>query len=948
MRKLILTLIPILLQLLIHFPQTSAQSNPKWKYRVLRSPHFEIIYRDEQKDLAKRYVLAAEQAHELLFPVFKEGPHKTVIFLKDDTDNSNGLANFLPYPHITVYPVLPSTLDSIDDYGDWPLEIMVHEYTHILNMYPAHGFYVPLKWIFGSVVRPNALLPKWYLEGLAVGLESVFTDHGRLRSVETQAAARALVLGKRFQLEDVSTINEDSITTWPYGSRPYLFGGWWWENVHREKGVSVIETWNQNFSRRLPYMINGPMEEQTSKTADALLRHTADQLELQAKAEIKQIQESKPHVSFPLTDEKGEQSVFALNPSGTKLVYLVARPGSGSEVRLKIRNKASQSFTDIASQRVFKSVGTTRVRWFDDDSFIYDQADLKAPYHTYRDIYRYDLKNEKRERLTNGERAQEPCPSPSGKFVAYIQNDGGKNRLNLLNLETHESRVLVRGNFNQRLSWPEFLSEDKILFVARQRAGTEKLHLYDVKSGKTTVWNNELGAAQNPRLTPLGVLVTDGSKRVRNVYLAKPDGATAVSNTLTDIQTVDYDHQRKELLVGELTSEGRRLRGIAYAPQTPPLLKGNRIPPAPKPQTTKVSLKEESYQPIYYLWPRYWIPFVYQVEDGFIYQGLTSNQDPAGRNQYSLMASYDTVTQEPSYGISYANHSLPTSIGLGYAKAVSYLGASGLTLESQDALLSFAQYWPFNTRHFRWTLSGLWSDTDGVVADYKRIGPELAMRYSSMDYTLNERWGTHLELSHQEYLEQNGYLSYGRSYLGSAVSLQVGGKHRILWQGRGAVAPEMPFYAIIDLGERNVGGNYLVNLANSTMLLRGYPSGTFVGRKAINSNLEYILPVTAVERGFGTFPLFLRDLELAFFVDTMAVDGAAFDSSLRSYRRKGLSEYFWGAGSELRLNTTTGYHLPLSVTLGLYYGFADKYGGGFTPFFGVGFGGLDPLENKKP
>src|SRR5580698_2831385 len=96
-----------------------------WTFKVLRSPHFEVIYRSDQKDLAKRYILAAEQARELLLTIFSEAPDNTIIYIDDSTDNSNGAADYLPYPMISVYPVLPTTLDSIDDYGDWPFEIML-------------------------------------------------------------------------------------------------------------------------------------------------------------------------------------------------------------------------------------------------------------------------------------------------------------------------------------------------------------------------------------------------------------------------------------------------------------------------------------------------------------------------------------------------------------------------------------------------------------------------------------------------------------------------------------------------------------------------------------------------------------------------------------------------------------------------------------------------------
>jgi outer membrane protein assembly factor BamA len=152
-----------------------------------------------------------------------------------------------------------------------------------------------------------------------------------------------------------------------------------------------------------------------------------------------------------------------------------------------------------------------------------------------------------------------------------------------------------------------------------------------------------------------------------------------------------------------------------------------------------------------------------------------------------------------------------------------------------------------------------------------------------------------------------------------------------------------------------VGGNYFVDLANSTFLLRGYPSGTFVGRKMVNANLEYSIPISQVDKGWGSFPLFVRDLQMALFADTMSVDGRGWQpdytnsaGGLGAYTRSTLNEFYSSTGVEFRLNTTTGYHIPVSFTLGLYYGFNSDFGGGFSPFLGFGMGDLGGIEHKTP
>jgi Tol biopolymer transport system component len=912
--------------------------DPRWKYKVLTSPHFELLYREDHAALAKRYIIASERAFDLLMPIFKEGPSKTYVLLRDDTDSANGLADFLPYPRIVIFPVLPSQADTIDEYGDWPLEVMIHEYAHILNMYPAHSFYWPFKFIFGSVVRPNAMLPRWYLEGLAVNLESQLSTHGRLRATDTAAAARAYFLGGRFKNEDIATINEADGKTWPYGARPYLFGGWWWNEAHKRKGTEGIYTLNQNFSRRLPFFINGPIEEQLGASAGELFHQTLNELSAQAKRETDAVAAAGGQTSTDEIDsKKGDAGAFAVSPSGNRLVYWLGLIDEGSFAFLRERGQPAR--------KLFRTVGTYRIAWINENSFIFDQVDARNPYVAYRDLYRYDIKTDQITRLTNGLRAQEAAVSPNGLWVAFIQNDAGRNKLSIMEVSGRSPRVLVQGNLNQRLASPEFLSDGEILFTGRTVNGEEKIYSYNLGNKRRQVWNSTLKSAQALRRTPAGMLVSDAGTGIRNIYRVQADQAQALTNTATSIQFADFDPIAKTVVINELTPNGPRLKAVPLHDAKPPNITLAKLDPAPALSPTKVSTHESSFNPIKYLVPRYLIPMIYPVEEGVIVQGLTNAQDPLERNTLSLSGSYDTLTKKTSYGVGYLNSSLTTNIGTSYSNYHSYLGASGRVIDSQDARLEFSG--PVGNRFTNWWLAGMWSETESVVNNYRRIGPTAGFSYDGMNSPYNERFGWHAEFAHTQFLEQDGYLAYGRSsaHLANVIRL---GRHKVGLQVRGAVAPDMPFRYVLDLGDRSVGGNYLVNLTNSQFLLRGYQSGTFVGRKIVNGNLEWVSPASEIAKGFGTFPLFLRNVELAAFFDTMAVDGAAYDDRFNLYVRSRLREFYSGAGGEVRINTSVAYHVPLVFTLGLYYGLKDEYTGGFTTFLAVGLGSLGPISKKTP
>jgi hypothetical protein len=931
--------------------------SPHWEFRVLNSPHFEVIYRADQRALAERYALAGEQARELLLPIFKEAPDKTIIFITDETDDSNGMASFVPYPLITVYPVLPSTLDSIDDYGDWPLEMIVHEYTHILNMYPAHGFYVPLKWIFGDVIRPNAILPKWYLEGLAVNMESRLSDHGRLRADETRAEARALSLSHRLHSENIAQINEESLTTWPYGARPYMFGGWWWQHVSDVHGPQVIEDWNQDFARRIPFLLNGPMRERTGQSASELLSSTVLTLDDEAHREIATLEANKAHTATKTLSETGETSAFAVSPDGSKLAYVLGRTPVGNDlavsavIRVKTR-RAHESFSEVPAQTMLKTDGTLRLRWLDEHRVLFDALDLQRPWVTYRDLYIYDMTRNQRIRITQDQRAQDPSPSPDAHSVVFVQNDGGYNRLMLLALNSSQApRVLLQGSFEQRLSGPEYLNANEILYVRHERSGKEQIFVYNLQSQKSKLWNSHLSAAQNLRVTSKGVLVSDSGTHVRNIYLAQNGGAApiAVTNTLTHIETADYDPLRKELLISELSGDGRILKSLPLDTYHPASLPPSALPAPPEIKTKEVQVSDESYQPFSYLRPRFWIPFVYNVENnGWLFQGSTFNSDPAGRNSYSAFASIDTITQDPSYGLTYTNSSTPVDIGVSYERLISYLGASSYTLKGQYATLDFSQFWPFNDRSFKWDVGGNWSELESGVA-YRRIGPNVGFSFNRLQNPWNSWYGVLLEGNQTQYLPEGNYFSYGRSYLHMTNLFQLGAGQRVLLQMRAAYAPQLSLDQVVALGDRNIGANYLVSLVNSDFLLRGYPSGEFVGREIVNANLEYTLSLIDAF-GVGTFPLYLRNLEMTLFMDTMAVDGGGIipDRSTSTYFRTRLDQYFSSAGGELRFNTTVAYQMPVTFILGAYYGLNTQFGGGFMPFLGLGLGSLGNLRDKTP
>ncbi|MEO0337420.1 MAG: hypothetical protein AAF202_13575, partial [Pseudomonadota bacterium] len=357
------------------------------------------------------------------------------VILMDNTDSANGYANFIPYPHIVVFPVLPTELSSIGYYGNWAYELMAHEYTHISSFLPSHSFYTPLRWIFGTVVRPNAILPRWFLEGVAVQVESRYSPYGRLSAPGTSAVLRALVREDMLNTHTLDKINESSIPSFPFGRRPYLFGSLLMQQVINEGGLKTIHRLHQMYSRRLPFLLDTPVEELTGKGYSELLAKVYSQVTELSQRQMAMVKSTSSMPSRRVIKDNPDEAQFLpkISPDGKHMVYVASAPFDGATIQLKSKKK-NQSFRSVASRFVQTAGGTHRFCWSQDSSrFVFEQILPADQWTTKSDLFEYKIKKKEIVRLTEQERAREGCYSPDGKEVVFVDIDAANTSLKILN-----------------------------------------------------------------------------------------------------------------------------------------------------------------------------------------------------------------------------------------------------------------------------------------------------------------------------------------------------------------------------------------------------------------------------------------------------------------------------------------------------------------------------------
>src|SRR5690606_8933130 len=115
--------------------------------------------------------------------------------------------------------------------------------------------------------------------------------------------------------------------------------------------------------------------------------------------------------------------------------------------------------------------------------------------------------SQKAKRLTRGLRATEPAVSPRGDRIVFRQNYGEGSRLATTDRSGKDLKVLHTPPSAHRISNPEFLSDQQVVFTERGLDGIERLYRLSLSSPSDPV---ELYAnfvpLYSPKSTPRGLL----------------------------------------------------------------------------------------------------------------------------------------------------------------------------------------------------------------------------------------------------------------------------------------------------------------------------------------------------------------------------------------------------------------------------------------------------------
>lgn len=961
-----------------------AQVDPDLHWRQVRLGNFVLVYDSEHQELAEIYASRLLRLEKEINPLWPVVPAKVTVVLNDRTDLTNGYATFLPYPLIMLYPVLPSTQDSIGEFDDWAWELLVHEYTHVLSFEQRRGLAWGLSYIFGSILTPNALLPRWWLEGVAVENETRYSRAGRLRS-ETQAGVlRAMELEDRLGTYRYAEINETSIPTWPYGNRPYLFGSLMWSQMVALKGMNAPGELHYRTGGRVPYLLETPVREYFDglNQHDLFVKSIGD-VQSQLRAQVKTLEQVPLTKTAVVDPEMVETQGPAISPDGLKLAYISKNETLKRRIQILVRGKVSEPFGPQHRRKEFgkdEDLSSTdpgsgspiprlqedappggninRLDWHPDSQVVvYDQVSEKNRFHEYSNLWRYFLKTGKSERLTTDSRAREPTFSPSGERIVYVLLDAGRTHIAIYDMRTKTSSTLVTGRNQSRASSPVWLSENEILYGERVE-GEERAFVRNIQTSET---RQVLENFKNPQSfwisrstepdRPQRLIFTSTLNGVRNAYetdlqLRSPRPLSHFGSYATN---AIWDAGAGQYLATQISSRGNQIVSFPASererlPEKLPVIEAlwqGRYPAVTSVSEPKVALSEISsdYSPWGYLWPRYWLPFFNFGPDGFLGSVQTSGQDPLAKHVYAINALYDSAIQKPSLIASYTNHSFFPSHRFSFYDISTRLADPTMIARTQVAQVSSS--WEIQSVSPDLFVSvgatGIHREKFGFESD--QAGPFVGLGYtnatrSGFQISPESGFETSLIVSSKRDQTLGRQNSSGEGSLTHYFSRWIPRRHAIMTKISGRYTDEIMRLESLD---SSVADLTTQATPAGSYLMRGYPTGTFLGTSIAALNMEYRFPITRLDKAPDLYPFYLHQAYGAVVLDAIMMDGYVYNTTFtpKVFQRSEWGYGYANAGFEAKFEANIGYHVPLIFVTGLYWPLNSKISKS-QPMWGLG------------
>ncbi len=855
----------------------------KYNWTKIKSKHFTVVVDKNYSTYGNLVAQKAEEAFTALKQFSSKHPKNTFIIIDHTKGFSNASATFFPYPIITLQPVTPNSSSAVGQYKDWIYELLVHEYTHILSFHNTKNLFTPLRWIFGSTIAPGYFMPTWYQEGIAIFTETHLSQGGRLRTASYKA------LKDELKGSNISIANESSSNLYPFGSTPYIYGGW----LNQESFASIKDAARAHeiFSGRFPYLINGGYKKSSGKSLYSSWK----------------LLFGKDKKTTPLKHtflgrlpkwDKTTNSLYFVR----KDAYLFDELINQDE-----KNKPKVLFTahSILDFQVHKK------------NIYYLSLNLKNQDHQIYSLFKFNLKTKKTTCLSKNQNIQGFDISENDN-ITFIDSKINEQSLYFGALKKlNQATQIFKTSGQKRLSLPRIKNKSTVLFALKKPHAKEILISININTlNQTRLFSVDhlIGLEKNNH-TFYVLYESKGIKHLKNINLKK---STQIHSGIISLNFKGEN----DILSSRILSNGPHIFSSDLNS-----LKSNEKPIDILNESQSFSFSEKSnlkyspYSSFSQLKPHYIIPTAtvspYGFSGEFLYGINVGSQDPLGLNSYSLDVSTDTIIKKTSTSLNYTSRHFKLPI-LFSAGLLSKPLSLNLFRESTFAELGTAYNFQSGfDKKLNLFLNTFWNSTEiGTNNKIKRLGLSLNLFYNNSILRPRElapQKGYTLNLGLKHHISKATHFDYTQGSLSLKLFTRspLIKTHRLIFGLHTKINNKtLPFV----FASNSLNQPYRYTSPES-FALRGLPTGAIFATKSFTiTHFEYRFPILNINWGPGLLPGFFNRITGALTADYGFVKGANFINNSPIDH----STPLYSAGGELIFEGKLLYHLPISLQIGAY------------------------------
>jgi len=589
--------------------------HPYLNWKQIETKHFYINFHPGAENTARVLAKIAEEVYPVVTGIYQhEFDTKLSLIVKDYGDYSNGAAYYFD----NKIEIWATSLDfDLRGTHNWLRNVFTHEFAHLVQLQTGMKFgrKVPaiyFQWMnYESERRPDVLygfpnvlvsypipgssIPAWFAEGVAQynhpDLKYDFWDSHRDMILRMYALKDSLL-----SWGDMGTFGKNSLGN----ESSYNAGFSLIQFISEKYGFEKVREISYNMSSLLQFNIDGAIEKALNKSGEELYNEWRNYITEDYKKRIANV--GRNEVKGDIIAPVGFGNFYPVySPDGSKIAYTSNKTAdyfgwsgiflydqkSGKEEELHFGVKSELSFSPDGNIILFSKHNTINTR---------DEV--------YSDLYYYDIKAKKEERLTHNKRAYSPSYSPDGKQIAYLSQKDGSVNLFVMNSDGSNSKqITLFANLEQLYSprWsPDgkkiaisysikdgrdiavvnsdgsemnfilkseldergqvFSKDGKYIYYSSDRTGIFNIYRYELESGKIEQMTNVLGGAFMPVVNKDGDLVFSlyhfGGYKIAMIKNAQP------------LELKDSDYLKREELKKSLIGKYTQLNEYNDAEQT--------------------------------------------------------------------------------------------------------------------------------------------------------------------------------------------------------------------------------------------------------------------------------------------------------------------------------------------------------------------------------------------